>query len=130
MAWTIRHVFKKPGGDPLYEFFTTYPHLQKGWVQDPRLLSIGIWRNLDRSIGLLFITWESEESFKSWREDHNVAVVEYMNELLGEWSSSRGITFIREFPEIEDQNWADPKYIVEGTLGYHRVIMEQILAGE
>lgn len=129
MAWTIRNVFKKPGGDPLYEFFTTYPHTEKALLKDPSIINTGIWRNLDRSIGIIFQTWENEESFKKWRIDHVVELSISRPEVIA-WTAETGITLLRQLPDSEDQNWADPEYIIDGTLGYHRVTLEQILAGE
>jgi hypothetical protein len=129
MAWTIRNVFKKPGGDPLYEFFTTYPYTEKELLKDPSIIDFGIWRNIDRSIGIIFQTWENEESFQNWKLTHNIEISSTKPEVVA-WTAETGITILRQIPDSENQNWGDPKYIIEGTLGYHRVTIEQILAGE
>jgi len=129
MTWTTRTVFKKPGGDPLFEFFTSYPHGNKSLLKDPRIISFGIWRNLDRSVGLVYLTWENEESFKQWKLDYDVEFNESGLEAKN-WAAERGITILREQPESEYQNWADPKYLVDGMLGYHRAEIAQILTGE
>ena len=129
MAWTVRNVFKKPGGDPLYEFFTTFPHQNKGLLKDPRILSVNIWRNLDRSIGLVFMTWENQATYNQWKADNNVEHNESVPESK-QWATDRGITILRQLPQTEDQNWSDPEYVIDGTLGYNRVTLEQIVSGE
>jgi len=129
MTWTVRTVFQKPGGDPLYEFFTTFPHQNKGSLKDPRILRIGILRNLDRSVGLIFMHWENKQSYKQWQLDHEFERG-YTNPEIQAWASARNITLKRQQPKEENQNWLDPKYIVSGILGYSRVTLEQIVAGE
>ena len=129
MAYTIRNVLKKPGGDPLYEFFTTYPHQNKGLLRDPRILGIQFWRNLDRSIGCVFMTWENEASYNQWKIDNNTEHDESRQE-SNQWANDRGITILRQHPQSENHNWADPEYVIDGTLGYNRVTLEQILSGE
>ena len=129
MAWTVRNVLKKPGGDPLYEFFTTYSHQNKGLLKDPRILSINIWRNLDRSIGMIFITWENQASYNQWKIDNNVEHDDSISEAK-QWASNRNIQMMRQLPQSENQNWADPQYVVDGTLGFNRVTLEQIVSGE
>lgn len=129
MTWTVRTIFKKPGGDPLYEFFTTFPHQNKGLLKDPRILAISIHRNLDRSVGLIFMHWENKESFNQWKLDNNTEHDEAVPEAQT-WASARNIKIIRQLPKEENQNWSDPKYIVDGTLGYSRVTQEQIVSGE
>jgi hypothetical protein len=129
MAWTVRTVFKKPGGDPLYEFFTNYSRTEKNLLKDPSIIGVSMLRNLDRSIGIIFQTWENEESFNQWQLIHSEERSATREEMKS-WADENGITFLRQSPSSEDQNWSDPEYMIEGVLGYHRVTLEQIFSGE
>lgn len=129
MTWTVRYVFKKLGGDPLFEYFSNMTHSNSQGFKSEALISIGIWRNLDRSIGQIFLNYQSKEIFDQWLLENNQEH-EFIRLTSNNFARERGITILRQLPDSENQNWSDPQYLIDGVLGYDRVTMEQILAGE
>ena len=129
MTWTVRYVFKKLGGDPLFEYFSNMTHSNSQGFKSEALISIGIWRNLDRSIGQIFLNYQSKEIFDQWLLENDEENADIASN-AARFARERGITILRQLPDSEDQNWADPQYLIDGVLGYDRVTMEQILAGE
>jgi len=129
MPWTVRYVFKKPSGDPLYEYFSNITHENATTFKKEGLVSITFYRNLDRSIGLIFFTYQSKEIFDQWLLE-NMQENEDIASNAASFARERGITILRQLPDSENQNWADPMYNIDGVIGYDRVTVEQIMAGE
>lgn len=129
MAWTTRIVLKKPGGDPLREFVTTYPHGSKNTLKDPRITGFSFWRNSDRSIALIFMSWDSKESWEAWQTDNRIENMDSKAEVRA-WAESRGIDLSRQIPTVENQNWSAAEYVVDGNRGYDRVTIEQVMSGD
>jgi hypothetical protein len=129
MVWTTRRVFKKVDGDPLYEFFTSFPYGNKNAVKDQRIIDISFYRSIDRCVGLIYTTYQDKASWESWRAEHQPELKDALAEGK-QWADDRNITVTTEQPETEDQDWSDEKYIVDGYRGYNRVTPEQILSGD
>lgn len=128
MVWTIRHVLKKPGGDPLREYVLGNS-TSRNMYSDSRIKNISFWRSSDRAIALIFFTWESEAEWRAWKTDHAEELAQTKTSSVN-WFENNGIDLIKELPESEDHDWANFKYIVDGYLGYDRVTMEQIITGD